>query len=150
MVSHSTTVGTYDIYRPRPLINSKGKATIHLREHMGRWTTINRVLDHVGTANILVIAVRQAIMIYVQAWFQLLFFHRFRLFGTVVPGFSGSVRPALAVSGDCWRYSRVDRYVDLGKRRILPALRYCGAPSPHAKGLAQNMFQGDMHAWVVC
>jgi SSS family solute:Na+ symporter len=138
-VSAFTTVWTYDIYRP--LINSKG--TDHHYVNMGRWTTIVGVLISVGTAYL--VMQFASIMDYVQALFS---FFIAPLFGTVVlgmlwkratssGGFWGLLCGTLS-SISMWAWVKVDP----------TALRYV-ALSPHAKALAQDMYQA-LWSFLVC
>jgi SSS family solute:Na+ symporter len=138
-VSAFTTVWTYDIYRP--LINSKGSD--HHYVNMGRWTTIIGVLISVGTAYL--VMQFASIMDYVQALFS---FFIAPLFGTVVlgmlwkratgpGGFWGLLCGTLSSIG-MWTWVKLDP----------SALRYV-ALSPHAKGLAQDMYQA-LWSFVVC
>jgi len=138
-VSAFTTVWTYDIYRP--LINSKGSD--HHYVNMGRWTTIIGVLVSVGTAYL--VMQFASIMDYVQALFS---FFIAPLFGTVVlgmlwkrasgpGGFWGLLSGTLCSIG-MWAWVKVDP----------SALRYV-ALSPHAKGLAQDMYQA-LWSFLVC
>jgi solute:Na+ symporter, SSS family len=138
-VSAFTTVWTYDIYRP--FINSKG--TDHHYVNMGRWTTVIGVLVSVGTAYL--VMQFASIMDYVQALFS---FFIAPLFGTVVLGmlWKRATGPAgfwgllcgTASSIGMWTWVKVDP----------SALRYV-ALSPHAKGLAQDMFQA-LWSFLVC
>jgi solute:Na+ symporter, SSS family len=138
-VSAFTTVWTYDIYRP--LINSEGSD--HHYVNMGRWTTVIGVLISVGTAYL--VMQFASIMDYVQALFS---FFIAPLFGTVVlgmlwkratsaGGFWGLLCGTLS-SVSMWAWVKVDP----------SALRYV-ALSPHAKALAQDMYQA-LWAFVVC
>jgi SSS family solute:Na+ symporter len=138
-VSAFTTVWTYDIYRP--LINSKG--TDHHYVNMGRWTTIIGVLISVGTAYL--VMQFASIMDYVQALFS---FFIAPLFGTVVlgmlwkratgaGGFWGLLCGTLS-SISMWAWVKIDP----------TALRYV-ALSPHAKALAQDMYQA-LWSFIVC
>ena len=138
-VSAFTTVWTYDIYRP--LINSKGSD--HHYVNMGRWTTIIGVLISVGTAYL--VMQFASIMDYVQALFS---FFIAPLFGTVVlgmlwkratgaGGFWGLLCGTLSSIG-MWTWVKIDP----------TALRYV-ALSPHAKALAQDMFQA-LWSFLVC
>jgi SSS family solute:Na+ symporter len=138
-VSAFTTVWTYDIYRP--LINSKGSD--HHYVNMGRWTTIIGVLISVGTAYL--VMQFASIMDYVQALFS---FFIAPLFGTVVlgmlwkrataaGGFWGLLSGTLSSIG-MWTWVKVDP----------SALRYV-ALSPHAKALAQDMYQA-LWSFLVC
>jgi SSS family solute:Na+ symporter len=138
-VSAFTTVWTYDIYRP--LIHSRG--TDHHYVNMGRWTTIIGVLISVGTAYL--VMQFASIMDYVQALFS---FFIAPLFGTVVlgmlwkratsaGGFWGLLCGTLSSIG-MWAWVKIDP----------SALRYV-ALSPHAKALAQDMFQA-LWSFIVC
>src|ERR1700674_1524081 len=138
-VSAFTTVWTYDIYRP--FFNSK--ASDHHYVNMGRWTTIIGVLISVGTAYL--VMQFASIMDYVQALFS---FFIAPLFGTVVlgmlwkratgaGGFLGLLCGTLSSIG-MWTWVKLDP----------SALRYV-ALSPHAKGLAQDMYQA-LWSFVVC
>jgi SSS family solute:Na+ symporter len=138
-VSAFTTVWTYDIYRP--FINSKGSD--HHYVNMGRWTTIIGVLISVGTAYL--VMQFASIMDYVQALFS---FFIAPLFGTVVlgmlwkratssGGFWGLLCGTLC-SISMWTWVKVDP----------SALRYV-ALSPHAKGLAQDMYQA-LWSFITC
>jgi solute:Na+ symporter, SSS family len=138
-VSAFTTVWTYDIYRP--FINSKGSD--HHYVNMGRWTTIIGVLISVGTAYL--VMQFASIMDYVQALFS---FFIAPLFGTVVlgmlwkratssGGFWGLLCGTLSSIG-MWTWVKVDP----------SALRYV-ALSPHAKGLAQDMYQA-LWSFITC
>jgi SSS family solute:Na+ symporter len=138
-VSAFTTVWTYDIYRP--LINSKG--TDHHYVNMGRWTTVIGVLISIGTAYL--VMQFASIMDYVQALFS---FFIAPLFGTVVlgmlwkratgPGGFWGLLLGTASSISMWAWVKVDP----------TALRYV-ALSPHAKALAQDMFQA-LWSFLVC
>jgi SSS family solute:Na+ symporter len=138
-VSAFTTVWTYDIYRP--LINNK--SSDHHYVNMGRWTTIIGVLISVGTAYL--VMQFASIMDYVQALFS---FFIAPLFGTVLlgmlwkratgsGGFFGLLCGTLSSIG-MWAWVKVDP----------TALRYV-ALSPHAKGLAQDMYQA-LWSFIVC
>jgi solute:Na+ symporter, SSS family len=138
-VSAFTTVWTYDIYRP--FINSKGSD--HHYVNMGRWTTIIGVLISVGTAYL--VMQFASIMDYVQALFS---FFIAPLFGTVVlgmlwkratgsGGFWGLLSGTLCSIG-MWTWVKIDP----------SALRYV-ALSPHAKGLAQDMYQA-LWSFITC
>ena len=136
-VSAFTTVWTYDIYRP--FINSKGSDSHYVS--MGRWTTVIGVLVSIGTAYL--VMQFASIMDYVQALFS---FFIAPLFGTVVLGMlwkratsAGGFWGLLcgtASSISMWAWVKVDP----------SALRYV-ALSPHAKALAQDMFQA---LWSFC
>jgi SSS family solute:Na+ symporter len=138
-VTAFTTVWTYDIYRP--LINSKG--TDHHYVNMGRWTTVVGVLISVGTAYL--VMQFASIMDYVQALFS---FFIAPLFGTVVlgmlwkratgPGGFWGLLLGTASSISMWAWVKVDP----------SALRYV-AMSPHAKALAQDMYQA-LWSFLVC
>src|SRR5467141_2153676 len=138
-VSAFTTVWTYDIYRA--LINPRGSD--HHYVNMGRWTTIIGVLISVGTAYL--VMQFASIMDYVQALFS---FFIAPLFGTVVVGmlwkratgpggFWGLLCGTLSSIG-MWTWVKLDP----------SALRYV-ALSPHAKGLAQDMYQA-LWSFIVC
>jgi SSS family solute:Na+ symporter len=138
-VSAFTTVWTYDIYHP--LINSQ--ASDHHYVSMGRWTTVIGVLISVGTAYL--VMQFASIMDYVQALFS---FFIAPLFGTVVlgmlwrratgsGGFWGLLCGTLS-SISMWAWVKVDP----------TALRYV-ALSPHAKALAQDMYQA-LWSFIVC
>jgi len=130
-------VWTYDIYRP--FINSKGSDSHYVS--MGRWTTVIGVLISIGTAYL--VMQFASIMDYVQALFS---FFIAPLFGTVVLGMlwkratsAGGFWGLLlgtASSISMWAWVKVDP----------SALRYV-ALSPHAKALAQDMFQA---LWSFC
>jgi SSS family solute:Na+ symporter len=136
-VSAFTTVWTYDIYRP--FINSKGSDSHYVS--MGRWTTVIGVLVSIGTAYL--VMQFASIMDYVQALFS---FFIAPLFGTVVLGMlwkratsAGGFWGLLcgtASSISMWAWVKVDP----------SALRYV-ALSPHAKALAQDMYQA---LWSFC
>jgi SSS family solute:Na+ symporter len=138
-VSAFTTVWTYDIYRP--LINSEGSD--HHYVNMGRWTTVVGVLISIGTAYL--VMQFASIMDYVQALFS---FFIAPLFGTVVlgmlwkratgPGGFWGLLLGTASSISMWAWVKVDP----------TALRYV-ALSPHAKALAQDMFQA-LWSFLVC
>ena len=138
-VTAFTTVWTYDIYRP--LINSKG--TDHHYVKMGRWTTVIGVLISVGTAYL--VMQFASIMDYVQALFS---FFIAPLFGTVVlgmlwkratgPGGFWGLLLGTASSISMWAWVKMDP----------SALRYV-AMSPHAKALAQDMYQA-LWSFLVC
>jgi solute:Na+ symporter, SSS family len=138
-VSAFTTVWTYDIYRP--FINNKGTDQHYVS--VGRWTTVVGVLVSVGTAYI--VMQFASIMDYVQALFS---FFIAPLFGTVVlgmlwkratgpGGFWGLLLGTLSSVG-MWTWVKIDP----------TALRYV-ALSPHAKGLAQDMFQA-LWSFLIC
>jgi len=138
-VSAFTTVWTCDIYRP--FINGKGSD--HHYVNMGRWTTIIGVLVSVGTAYL--VMQFASIMDYVQALFS---FFIAALFGTVVLGMlwrraTGAGRfwgllCGTPSSTSMWAWVKLDP----------SALRYV-ALSPHAKGLAQDMYQA-LWSFIVC
>src|ERR1700721_661932 len=138
-VTAFTTVWTYDIYRP--LINSKGSD--HHYVNMGRWTTVIGVAISIGTAYL--VMQFASIMDYVQALFS---FFIAPLFGTVIlgmlwkratgtGGFLGLLCGTLSSIG-MWAWVKADP----------SALRYV-ALSPHAKALAQDMFQA-LWSFLVC
>ncbi|MGA7217999.1 MAG: sodium:solute symporter family protein [Candidatus Sulfotelmatobacter sp.] len=138
-VSAFTTVWTYDIYRP--LINKQASDRHYV--NMGRWTTVVGVLISVGTAYL--VMQFASIMDYVQALFS---FFIAPLFGTVVLGMLW--KRASAAGGFCgllcgtlcsigmWTWVKIDP----------SALRYV-ALSPHAKGLAQDMYQA-LWSFITC
>ena len=138
-VSAFTTVWTYDIYRP--LINSKG--TDHHYVNMGRYSTVFGVLISVGTAYLVMRSA--SIMDYVQALFS---FFIAPLFGTVIlgmlwkratgPGGFWGLLCGTVSSVGMWAWVKVDP----------SALRYV-ALSPHAKALAQDMYQA-LWSFLVC
>jgi len=138
-VSAFTTVWTYDNYKP--LMNNKASDQHYVS--MGRWTTIVGVLISVGTAYL--VMQFASIMDYVQALFS---FFIAPLFGTVLlgmlwkratgaGGFWGLLCGTLS-SVSMWAWVKVDP----------TALRYV-ALSPHAKALAQDMYQA-LWSFVVC
>jgi SSS family solute:Na+ symporter len=138
-VSAFTTVWTYDIYRP--LINNRGSDRHYV--NVGRWTTVIGVLVSVATAYL--VMQFASIMDYVQALFS---FFIAPLFGTVVlgmlwkratgaGGFWGLLCGTISSIG-MWACVKVDP----------SALRYV-ALSPHAKPLAQDMYQG-LWSFMVC
>jgi solute:Na+ symporter, SSS family len=138
-VSAFTTVWTYDIYKP--LINRNASDGHYVG--MGRWTTVIGVLISVGTAYL--VMQFASIMDYVQALFS---FFIAPLFGTVVlgmlwkrataaGGFLGLLCGTLCSVG-MWTWVKVDP----------SALRYV-ALSPHAKGLAQDMYQA-LWSFLTC
>jgi SSS family solute:Na+ symporter len=138
-VSAFTTVWTYDIYRP--LINSKGSD--HHYVNMGRATTIAGVIISIGTAYLVMHFA--SIMDYVQALFS---FFIAPLFGTVVLGMLW--KRATAAGGFwgllCGTLSSISMWAWV---KIDPsALRYV-ALSPHAKALAQDMYQA-LWSFLVC
>jgi len=138
-VSAFTTVWTYDIYRP--FINRK--ASDHHYVNMGRWTTIIGVLISIGTAYL--VMQFASIMDYVQALFS---FFIAPLFGTVVlgmlwkrttgPGGFWGLLCGTLCSISMWTWVKLDP----------SALRYV-ALSPHAKGLAQDMYQA-LWSFITC
>src|SRR5712672_733447 len=138
-VSAFTTVWTYDIYRA--LINKNASDRHYV--NMGRWTTVVGVLISVGTAYL--VMQFASIMDYVQALFS---FFIAPLFGTVILGMlwkrtssAGGFWGLLcgtASSISMWAWVKLDP----------SALRYV-ALSPHAKGLAQDMYQ-PLWSFVVC
>ena len=138
-VSAFTTVWTYDIYRP--FINRKGSD--HHYVNMGRWTTVIGVLISVGTAYL--VMQFASIMDYVQALFS---FFIAPLFGTVVlgmlwkrttgPGGFWGLLCGTVCSVSMWIWVKLDP----------SALRYV-ALSPHAKGLAQDMYQA-LWSFITC
>jgi SSS family solute:Na+ symporter len=138
-VSAFTTVWTYDIYRP--FFNSEGSD--HHYVNMGRWTTVIGVLISVGTAYL--VMQFASIMDYVQALFS---FFIAPLFGTVVLGmlWKRATGPAGFWGLLCGTLSSVSMWLWV---KVDPsALRYV-ALSPHAKGLAQDMYQA-LWSFIVC
>jgi len=138
-VSAFTTVWTYDIYRP--LVHNKGDDHHYVK--MGRWTTVVGVFISIGTAYL--VMQFASIMDYVQALFS---FFIAPLFGTVLlgmlwkratgpAGFWGLLCGTLC-SISMWTWVKVDP----------TALRYV-ALSPHAKALAQDMFQA-LWSFLTC
>jgi solute:Na+ symporter, SSS family len=138
-VSAFTTVWTYDIYRP--LINRHGSDRHYV--DMGRWTTVVGVLISVGTAYL--VMQFASIMDYVQALFS---FFIAPLFGTVVLGMLW--KRATAAGGFwgllCGTLGSISMWTWV---KVEPsALRYV-ALSPHAKGLAQDMYQA-LWSFITC
>jgi len=138
-VSAFTTVWTYDIYRP--LVHNKGDDHHYVK--MGRWTTVIGVFISIGTAYL--VMQFASIMDYVQALFS---FFIAPLFGTVLlgmlwkratgpAGFWGLLCGTLC-SISMWTWVKIDP----------TALRYV-ALSPHAKALAQDMFQA-LWSFLTC
>src|SRR6202521_1371866 len=138
-VSAFATVWTYDIYGA--LI--KKKLTDQQAVRMGRWCTILGVLISIATAYLVMQFL--SIMDYVQALFS---FFIAPLFGTVLlgmlwkratpaGGFWGLLCGTLSSIG-MWTWVKLDP----------SALRYV-ALSPHAKGLAPDMYQA-LWSFVVC
>ena len=110
---------------------------------MGRWTTVIGVLISVGTAYL--VMQFASIMDYVQALFS---FFIAPLFGTVMlgmlwkratgaGGFWGLLSGTLCSIG-MWTWVKIDP----------SALRYV-ALSPHAKGLAENMYHA-LWSCIIC
>jgi SSS family solute:Na+ symporter len=138
-VSAFTTVWTYDIYRA--LIVKRASDQHYLA--VGRWCTVLGVLVSIGTAYIAMQF--QSIMDYVQALFS---FFVAPLFGTVIlgmlwkrataqAGFWGLLVGTLSSIG-MWTWVKLDP----------SALRYI-ALSPHAKAMAQDMYQA-LWSWIIC
>jgi solute:Na+ symporter, SSS family len=138
-VSAFTTVWTYDIYRP--LMHNKGSDRHYV--NIGRWTTVIGVFVSIGTAYL--VMQFASIMDYVQALFS---FFVAPLFGTVLlgmlwkrasgpGGFWGLLLGTMS-SISMWAWVKADP----------SALRYV-ALSPHAKQLAQDMFQA-LWSFLVC
>src|ERR1700674_4226399 len=138
-VSAFTTVWTYDIYRA---LIKKDASDAHYVS-MGRWCTVLGVLISVGTAYLVMSFA--SIMDYVQALFS---FFIAPLYGTVLlgmlwkratpaGGFWGLLAGTVSSVG-MWTWVKLDP----------SALRYV-ALSPHAKGLAQDMYQA-LWSFVVC
>ena len=138
-VSAFTTVWTYDIYRS--LIKKDG--TDHHYLNVGRWTTVLGVLVSIGTAYLVMSA--SSIMDYVQSLFS---FFIAPLFGTVILGmlWKRATAPAgfwgllcgTVASIAMWAWVKVD-----------PSALAVIALSPHAKAMAQNMYQA-LWAWIIC
>ncbi|MGA7412245.1 MAG: sodium:solute symporter family protein [Bryobacteraceae bacterium] len=138
-VSAFTTVWTYDIYRS--LIKKDG--TDHHYLNVGRWTTVLGVLVSIGTAYLVMGS--SSIMDYVQ---QLFSFFIAPLFATVIlgmlwkratapAGFWGLLSGTVA-SIAMWTWVKID-----------PSALSIIALSPHAKTMAQNMYQA-LWAWIIC
>jgi len=138
-VSAFTTVWTYDIYRS--LIKKDG--TDHHYLNVGRWTTVLGVLVSIGTAYLVMSA--SSIMDYVQSLFS---FFIAPLFATVIlgmlwkratgpAGFWGLLCGTVA-SIAMWTWVKID-----------PSALSIIALSPHAKTMAQNMYQA-LWAWIIC
>jgi SSS family solute:Na+ symporter len=138
-VTAFTTVWTYDIYKP--LINSKG--TDHHYVNMGRWTTVIGVAVSIGTAYL--VMQFASIMDYVQALFS---FFIAPLFGTVILGmlWKRATGPGGFLGLLCGTLSSISMWAWV--KADPTALRYV-ALSPHAKGLAQDMFQA-LWSFLVC
>ncbi len=138
-VSAFTTVWTYDIYRS--LIKKDG--TDHHYLNVGRWTTVLGVLVSIGTAYLVMSA--SSIMDYVQSLFS---FFIAPLFGTVILGmlWKRATAPAgfwgllcgTVASIAMWAWVKID-----------PSALAVIALSPHAKAMAQNMYQA-LWAWIIC
>src|SRR5277367_5445645 len=138
-VSAFTTVWTYDIYRA--LIKKDGTDEHYVS--MGRWSTVVGVAISIGTAYLVMDF--KSIMDYVQALFS---FFIAPLFGTVIlgmlwkratpaGGFLGLLAGTLSSIG-MWAWVKVDP----------TALRYV-ALSPHARALAQDMYQA-LWSFLIC
>src|SRR6202795_1517432 len=138
-VTAFSTVWTYDIYRA--LIRKEAPDAHYVS--MGRWCTIVGVLISVGTAYLVMSFL--SIMDYVQALFN---FFIAPLFGTVIlgmlwkratpaGGFWGLLMGTASSIG-MWAWVKLDP----------SALRYV-ALSPHAKALAQDMYQA-LWSFIVC
>jgi SSS family solute:Na+ symporter len=138
-VSAFTTVWTYDIYRA---LIVKGASDAHYLA-VGRWCTVVGVLVSIATAYVAMQF--QSIMDYVQALFS---FFVAPLFGTVIlgmlwkratpkAGFWGLLAGTFGSIG-MWSWVKVDP----------SALRYI-ALSPHAKTMAQDMYQA-LWSWILC
>ncbi|HEX7360588.1 MAG TPA: sodium:solute symporter family protein [Bryobacteraceae bacterium] len=138
-VSAFTTVWTYDIYRA--LIVKRASDQHYVK--VGRWCTIIGVLVSIGTAYFAMQF--QSIMDYVQALFS---FFVAPLFGTVIlgmlwkratpkAGFWGLLVGTLSSIG-MWTWVKFDP----------AALRYI-ALSPHAKTMAQDMYQA-LWSFIIC
>src|SRR5438309_9346262 len=138
-VSAFSTVWTYDLYGA--YINKRASDKHYVS--MGRWSTVVGMIVSIGTAYLVMRAA--SIMDYVQALFS---FFIAPLFGTVVlgmlwkratgpGGFWGLLCGTLSSIG-MWAWVKVDP----------TALRYV-ALSPHAKALAQDMYQA-LWSFLVC
>jgi solute:Na+ symporter, SSS family len=138
-VSAFATVWTYDIYRP--FIRKTAPDQHYVS--MGRWCTIVGLFVSIGTAYVAMGFA--SIMDYVQALFS---FFIAPLFGTVLlgmlwkratplGGFLGLLAGTLTAIG-IFVSMRVDH-----------SLVAVFALSPHAKGLAQDMYQA-LWSWLVC
>ena len=138
-VSAFTTVWTYDIYRA--LINKNASDKHYVS--MGRWSTMVGVVISIITAYF--VMQFASIMDYVQAVFS---FFIAPLFGTVIlgmlwrraspaGGFWGLLSGTLTSVG-MWSWVKVDP----------SALRYV-ALSPHAKAMAQDMYQA-LWSCIMC
>src|SRR3954467_13928945 len=138
-VSAFATVWTYDIYRA--LIRKDASDQHYVA--MGRWCTVVGVLISIGTAYLVMQFL--SIMDYVQALFS---FFIAPLFGTVIlgmlwkratgpGGFWGLLCGTVSSIG-MWAWVKLDP----------TALRYV-ALSPHAKALAQDMYQA-LWSFIVC
>ena len=138
-VSAFTTVWTYDIYRP--FINRKG--TDHHYVNMGRWTTVIGVLISVGTAYL--VMQFASIMDYVQALFS---FFIAPLFGTVVLGMLWKRATGWGGFWGLLSGTLCSVSMFLWVKHDPSALRYV-ALSPHAKGLAQDMYQA-LWSFLTC
>jgi SSS family solute:Na+ symporter len=138
-VSAFTTVWTYDIYRP--FINRKG--TDHHYVNMGRWTTVIGVLISVGTAYL--VMQFASIMDYVQALFS---FFIAPLFGTVVLGMLWKRATGWGGFWGLLSGTLCSVSMFLWVKHDPSALRYV-ALSPHAKGLAQDMYQA-LWSFITC
>jgi len=138
-VSAFTTVWTYDIYRS--LIKKDG--TDHHYLNVGRWTTVLGVLVSIGTAYLVMSA--SSIMDYVQSLFS---FFIAPLFGTVILGmlWKRASGPAGFWGLLCGTVSSIAMWAWV---KVDPSALSIIALSPHAKTMAQNMYQA-LWAWIIC
>ncbi len=138
-VSAFTTVWTYDIYRS--LIKKDG--TDHHYLNVGRWTTVLGVLVSIGTAYLVMSA--SSIMDYVQSLFS---FFIAPLFATVIFGmlWKRTTGPAGFWGLLCGTLSSIAMWTWV---KIDPSALSIIALSPHAKTMAQNMYQA-LWAWIIC
>jgi solute:Na+ symporter, SSS family len=138
-VSAFTTVWTYDIYRS--LIKKDG--TDHHYLNVGRWTTVLGVLVSIGTAYLVMGS--SSIMDYVQ---QLFSFFIAPLFGTVILGmlWKRATAPAGFWGLLCGTVSSIGMWAWV---KMDPSALSIIALSPHAKAMAQNMYQA-LWSWIIC
>src|SRR5579884_463699 len=138
-VSAFATVWTYDIYRP---FISKNASDAHYVA-MGRWSSIIGILVSIGAAYV---AMRFAsIMDYVQALFS---FFIAPLFGTVI---LGMLWKRITSKGAFWGLlaGTIASITMFLLMRFHPRSVAIIALSPHAKVMAQNVYQA-LWSWVVC
>jgi len=138
-VSAFATVWTYDIYRP--FIRKRASDSHYVS--MGRWCTIIGLFISIGTAYLAMGFA--SIMDYVQALFG---FFIAPLFGTVLLGmlWKRVTRPAGFWGLLCGVVSSVTMFLLM---KLDPRWVSVFALSPHAKGLAQDMFQA-LWSCVTC